>query len=161
MQFLVFSDSHGRYDLMAQAVRRLAAVRHILFLGDGLADLEHLHETFPAHTIRAVRGNMDGLVHHIPDEDYFDLFSCRVMMLHGHRHAVKGGTAAAEGHALHAGARVLLYGHTHCPENRYLSDVGLYVFNPGSIGRPYDGRSSFGLLDILPDGSVMLSHGII
>jgi diadenosine tetraphosphatase ApaH/serine/threonine PP2A family protein phosphatase len=78
---------------------------------------------------------------------------------YGHRYGVKGGTAAYEAHARAHGARVAIYGHTHIPEARYDSETGMYIFNPGSIGRPYHGRPTFGLLDILPDGSVVLSHG--
>ena len=147
---------------MVDVIRRHPEVNHILFLGDGLADVERLQALFPRHIFRCVRGNMDCFVMRAAeDESVFELFSCRVLMLHGHTRAVKGGTAAAEKRALDEGARVLLYGHTHVPECRYLSEEALYVFNPGSIGRPYHGRPSFGLMDILPNGSVMLSHGTL
>ena len=162
MQFLIFSESHGNHFPMADVIRRHPDVNTVLFLGDGLADVEHLKALFPRHIFRCVRGNMDFFVmREMEDESVFELFSCRVMMLHGHTCAVKGGTATAEKRALEAGARVLLYGHTHVPECRYLSEEALYVFNPGSIGRPYDGKPSFGLMDILPNGSVMLSHGTL
>lgn len=160
MQFLIFSDSHGNYFPMLRVISQHTDIRHVLFLGDGLADIEHLYAHFPQHEFRCVRGNMDFFaMREAEDSSLFSLYSCRVLMMHGHTRGVKGGTAAAEKDAVQAGAKVLLYGHTHDPEQHYLSEEGLYVFNPGSIGRPYSGRPSYGLMDILPDGSVMLSHG--
>ena len=160
MQFLIFSDSHGNHFSMVNVIRRHPDVQTVLFLGDGLADVERLYALFPHHTFRCVRGDMDFFIMREAEESaVFALFGCRVLMMHGHTRGVKGGTAAAEQDARNAGARVLLYGHTHVPECRYLSDKELYVFNPGSIGRPYGGKPSYGLMDILPDGSVMLSHG--
>ena len=159
MQFLIFSDSHGNYRPMAEVIRRHPEVRTVLFLGDGLADLEQLYPLFPQHTFRAVRGNMDFLAREAEDLSLFSLFSCRVLMMHGHTHGVKGGVGGALCEAKRQGARVLLYGHTHQPENRYLPEEEIYLFNPGSIGRPHDGIPRYGLLDILPNGSLMLSHG--
>lgn len=160
MQFLIFSDSHGNVFPMLRVILQHPDIRHVLFLGDGLADMEPLYTRFPQHEFRCVRGNMDSLtMREVEDSSLFSLYSCRVLMLHGHTRGVKGGTAAAAQDALQAGARVLLYGHTHIRDCRYLSADELYVFNPGSIGRPYSGRPSYGLMDILPDGSVMLSHG--
>ena len=76
------------------------------------------------------------------------------------------GTYAALVELIHAaakeaGADVLLFGHTHRPHEEYLSEEGLYLCNPGSIGRPSSGDPSFSILDILPNGSVCLSHGNI
>ena len=55
-------------------------------------------------------------------------------------------------------ADLVLYGHTHQPHLEVLptgTEVGsvllhrpMYVFNPGSIGAPYDGNFTYGLLTI-------------
>ena len=151
MELLIFSDSHGDHFKMAEIIRRHKEVSTVLFLGDGLADAERLFALFPRHTFRCVRGNMDYFVMREAEEtEYFSLYGCGVFMLHGHTRGVKGGTGAAERDALRAGARVLLYGHTHELVCRYLSDDQLYVFNPGSIGRPYHGNPTYGLMDSLP-----------
>lgn len=161
MLFLVFSDSHGNAALMRRVIASHKDIRHILFLGDGIREFSALAEEFPEHHFRAVRGNMDGfsLAARGEEEDVFELYGMRVMMAHGHRYGVKGGTAAYEAHARAHGARVAIYGHTHIPEARYDSETGLYIFNPGSISRPQNGRPTYGLLDILPNGSIVLSHG--
>ena len=161
MEFLIFSDSHGNQTNMIRTIRSHPDVRHVLFLGDGLRDLSCVRPMFPGIFFAAVRGNIDGFGDgEAEDEHIFEMYGCRVLMMHGHTRAVKAGTAAAEQFALRNGCSVLLYGHTHAPASVYRSDGGLYVFNPGSIGRPdYGKKASYGLMDILPNGSVMLSHG--
>ena len=164
MRFLIFSDSHGRDGGMLYALRLHPDVRHVLFLGDGLLDVSRVAARHPGLHIRAVRGNMDALSldTSAEDEDVFSVFGVNVMMMHGHLFGVKGGTAAAESYALRRGAHVLLYGHTHSATSHYDGETGLYTFNPGSIGHPYAGTTpSFGLLDILPNGQISLSHGSI
>lgn len=160
MQFLVLSDSHGRADRLVSVCAAHPDIAALLFLGDGLSDLSLVRARFPRLTIRAVRGNCDGLSLDTPalEEDTFDLFGHRVFMMHGHRAGVKGGDGAARSLALARGADILLYGHTHRPLACYDPDGPLYVMNPGSIGAPPDGHPSYGILDILP-GGVMLSHG--
>lgn len=163
MQFLVLSDSHGRADRLIRVAEEHPDIRAVLFLGDGLSDIAQLSARFPDLSIRAVRGNCDGLslAYHAETEDLFDLFGCRVLMFHGHTHGVKWDTLSAEAYAQKKGARVLLFGHTHEPLERYLPEKEMWMFNPGSIGHPYDGRPTYGILDILPDGGCVLSHGYL
>lgn len=162
MQFLVLSDSHGRADRLVSVCTAHPEIGTVLFLGDGLGDVALLRARLPHLTVRAVRGNCDGLALDVraPEEDAFDLFGHRVFMMHGHRAGVKGGDGAARALALARGADILLYGHTHCPTEYYDPDGPLYVMNPGSIGAPPDGRPTYGILDILP-GGVVLSHGTL
>ena len=91
------------------------------------------------------------------------------MMMHGHTHSVALGIENAIRYAAQRGADVLLYGHTHIPEERYLpagTAVGgitlekpMYVFNPGSLGNPReDGIPRFGLMQIRA-GQIAFSHG--
>ena len=157
MFFLVCSDSHGRYERLIEVARRHPDIGDMIFLGDGLSDLAPLREAFPRLRIRAVRGNCDGfslLSHATPTEDRFKLFGHSVLLLHGDRFAVKYGTADMEEYAVRNECDLLLYGHTHIPEERYVSGKGLHILNPGSIGRSSDGRIRYGLVDILPEGIV-------
>lgn len=59
-------------------------------------------------------------------------------------------------------ADLVLFGHTHIPLERYIptEDGGFYIFNPGSIGRSFDGKSSYGIINITDKG-ILLSHGLI
>lgn len=161
MQFLVFSDSHGNLSLMSRVLRKNPDVRNILFLGDGLRDVETLARLHPDRNIRAVRGNCDGLILDYPTEDIFSLYGTTVFLCHGHTLGVKGGLGSAIARAKEAGACVLLYGHTHIPHEEYLSESGLYLCNPGSIGQGRGADGSFAILDLLPNGSVSISLGRI
>ncbi len=163
MQFLVISDSHGRIDRLRAALDRTPDCKNVLFLGDGLADVAAVAPSFPDRTFRCVRGNMDAPSLDPPAEeiDFFTLYGNTVMITHGHRFGVKGGIGAAVAYAGRKGARVLLFGHTHVPEDRFLPEEGMFVCNPGSIGRPVDGVPHFGVLSLLPDGGVLFSHGTL
>ena len=155
MDIVVLSDTHGRADRVTELMRRTRC-SILLFLGDGLRDLNVVRDDV---TVRAVRGNCDFFGADIPTERIEVFGTYRIFLTHGHRYGVKHSLESAVASAANADADVLLYGHTHVPECRYRSEDGLYVFNPGSIGRPRSGKPTYGLMDILPDGSVMLSHG--
>ena len=163
MQFLVISDSHGRSDLLRAALDRTPDCKNVLFLGDGLADVAAVAPSFPDRSFRCVRGNMDAPSLDLPAEeiDFFALYGNTVMMTHGHRFGVKGGIGTAVAYAGRRGARVLLFGHTHVPEDRFLPEEGMFVCNPGSLGRPADGVPHFGVLSLLPDGGALFSHGTL
>ena len=170
MEILIFSDSHGRVEGMKQAIaRQIKRPELILHLGDGAGDLEYL-STRGIPTL-SVRGNCDlfTVEGFVPEERTLDELGHRILMVHGHRYGVKGGVGALLSHAAELGADVVLYGHTHIP-NEVCIPAGevvggvalsrpLYLFNPGSIGRNEDGEGlSFGTLS-LTKASVLLSHG--
>ena len=166
MEILVFSDTHGRADRVDELMRRTKA-SIVLFLGDGLRDLNVLRDDV---TLRSVRGNFDFIGADIPEARVEIFGTCRVFMTHGHRYGVKYGEEAAIAAALDADADVLLYGHTHRPVLRTLSAgdaIGdrvlakpLIVFCPGSLGEPYDGRPTFGTLTIRHNG-ILAAHGTL
>ena len=79
---------------------------------------------------------------------------------------VKGTLSALAAAARERGADIALFGHTHLRLERYLpperdGERPLWLFNPGSISRPREGRPSYGIIDILRDDErldVLLSH---
>lgn len=176
MEYLVLSDSHGKaarlISVLEQLTFRPAA---ILFLGDGLRDLQLIEEDarFRDIPIYAVRGNCDSFTvgcEGVPEEHVLCVGEHRILMLHGHRcgtHFGEGGLIACA----HANrADIVLYGHTHLarettvPVGTPLSDgscltAPLLLANPGSIGQPRDGSvGRFGVLTIQA-GGVLFSHG--
>ena len=158
MFFLVCSDSHGRWERLVKIAKKHPDIHDMLYLGDGISDLAHLRESCPDLRIRSVRGNCDefSLASHMtPTTDIFKLFGHGVLLVHGHQFGVKYGTGNAEEYALQNGCDLLLYGHTHIPETHYVSKSGLYVLNPGSVGRGNDGLAHYGLADIRPEGIVL------
>ncbi|MBE6597703.1 MAG: YfcE family phosphodiesterase [Ruminococcaceae bacterium] len=169
---LILSDSHGRTDRIEEAVRRAGKVDQILFLGDLTRDIEGM--SFDAPVI-SVRGNCDGFSlfgdSGIPEERRISVGEYTVLMMHGHTASVKHTTLNAIAKAQAADADVLLFGHTHIPICEYLPEgyelygarlkKPLYIFNPGSIGRPAEGRPSFGIMTVRRGGGILLSHGYL
>lgn len=154
MDILIVSDTHGRRDRLSEVLRRNGA-GVLLFLGDGLRDLEVVPEEV---TVRAVRGNCDFTGRDVPEVRVENFGTCRIFMTHGHRFGVKGSLVSATLAAVEADADILLYGHTHVPFGRILPagfEIGgrilqkpLQVFCPGSLGEPRDGVPAFGTLTL-------------
>lgn len=145
-----------------------------LFLGDGIRDLPNeIHS--PPCCFAGVRGNCDfswgsACDFSLPEELLLNFGSYTVMMTHGHLWGVKSGIERAVCHAAQRRADILLYGHTHLSEERYLpegTEIGdviltkpMWIMNPGSLGSPRDGRPSYGLIQIR-NGQILLSHGTL
>lgn len=166
MDLLVVSDTHGRCERLAQAWER-SSYAALLFLGDGLRDLDVLP---PDVTVRAVRGNCDFVGADVPVSRVEDFGSCRIFMTHGHTYGVKWGLENAISAAVAAGADVLLFGHTHQALEKTLpagETVGgtvlskpLLVLNPGSLGEPRGSTPSFATLT-LQNGAALAGFGSI
>ena len=131
------------------------------FLGDGLSDLEGLEERFGI-PIYAVRGNCDGswLSGAAPETRIVARSGHRLLLTHGHRFGAKGGVGGLIVAARAEACDIVLFGHTHLPQETYVSEYGMYLFNPGSIGHPREGAPSFGLL-MLSGKNVLFSHGTV
>jgi len=99
-----------------------------------------------------------------PAERIVSYEGVRILMLHGHTRNVKHGTETLEAYARGQGIDLVLYGHTHRAEDRYLPPENgegkpLRLFNPGSIGASYGEGPRFGYLD-LRNGQVV-SNGAV
>ncbi len=158
MRILVFSDSHGNVERMKRVVERTEADL-ILHLGDGEADFEALQADYQSRAMfLAVRGNCD-YMSDLPAERLFGFEGVRILMLHGHTRNVKHGNEELEAFAGQQQADLVLYGHTHCAEDRYYPAEGenkpFRLFNPGSIGSPGWGLPPrYGYIEIR-DGQIL------
>ncbi len=166
LKFLILSDTHGHRDRLRHLLKRHSDADGILFLGDGLAEVEAAVLEGGLPTLFSVRGNCDSLASPygcLRDEELLlTLGGHRILLLHGHTAGVKGGLGGAIALARRREATVLLFGHTHTPLATYLpaGEGGpLWIFNPGSLGRPLDGVPSYGLLTMDGHGGILLSHG--
>ena len=161
MKIQFISDVHGSPEALEAALdagRREGAER-VAFLGDALyhgprnplpADYDPARtaEVFNRwrHRILAVRGNCDSEVDQMMLEfpalaDYAWLLAegRRIFLTHGHRYDPDRLPPLSPGD-------IFVSGHTHIPLAERRGE--LFVFNPGSVGLPKDGRpSSYGILE--------------
>lgn len=145
MRVLVVSDVHGREQRLCQVLEAQPTARTVIFLGDGLRQVENVMERYPDRTFYTVPGNCDFAAAGIPvRQETFD--GKRFYFTHGHLHGVKQGLYRLDLAAREAGADVVLFGHTHVAYEEYAD--GLYLMNPGSLG--YDG--TYGYVDIVGGG---------
>ena len=163
MDFLVFSDSHGRTSGMREALSRNARVDAVFFLGDGLRDVGEVAPLTNAPWI-SVRGNCDSprLTPDACEEESLCFEGHRILLVHGHTYGVKSGLGALIARAKAGGYDIVLYGHTHEPSLTCITegDRPIYLFCPGSIGLPNAGAPCFGHLH-LDEKNVLLSHGTV
>lgn len=170
MKIVVFSDSHGRSDLVEKAMSYHADADAVFHLGDGYRDLEYVK--LPDVPVYSVKGNGEDWFSFsqddTPAELEITLENVKMLLMHGHRYGVKSGFDRAARRAAEKSADILLFGHTHGAVETYIKEdeeIGgvrtekpLYVFNPGSIGSPKFGEPSYGIITI-KDGNILLSHG--
>jgi putative phosphoesterase len=168
IKLLVISDSHGRADRVRELAARQRDAEAILFLGDGVRDLDII-DPIPSRAICAVKGNCDMFPlfsnenNEFSEERSLIFGNYHILMMHGHTRGVKGGIENALLYAYSRGADILLFGHTHIPFEKYFPagsvvdgvtlERPMYAFNPGSLG-----ESSFGYIEIRKK-DILFSHG--
>ena len=166
MTLLIVSDSHGRVDRLARLFELHKRVDALIFLGDGLSDLDRAGVKNYPFTVFLVKGNCDSGMGSISalkakDEITFNFEGVSFYALHGHTKGVKSSLVNAMYAAEEKGADVLLFGHTHEPIDTYITDgeynlsKPLHIFNPGSLA-----NYSYGLCEIR-NGEFLFSHGDI
>ena len=166
MRILVVSDTHGRRERLRDVITRQGAYDALLFLGDGIRDVDE-----GTAGLVAVRGNCDGIFlgADLPQDRMLTLDGVKIFMTHGHAYSVKSGGERLLAHAYALGADIAVFGHTHEPLERYvpvgtslpdgsLTERAMYLFNPGSLGAPREGKPTFGNIEIR-NGRALLSHG--
>ena len=170
---LIVSDSHGEVPALTAvfkwakslAVKNTGnngnkpAINAAFFLGDGAGDLEAAAaESGFILPWYKVRGNVDPyfsipdyLVLDIPESGQTGFPSRKCFLVHGNRHGVGSGTQIIAAAARDAGAEAAFFGHTHVPHCSVQN--GIFVLNPGSIGRPRsDAGPTFAVLECPPTG---------
>lgn len=151
MKVLVMSDSHSGLSFMRHAIREVRPDA-VIHLGDHYEDAEVMAEENPHIRFHQVPGNCDRcrLYKPCPETLCYSVGGVMIYMTHGHNHRVKSSLYSLLADARAAGAKIVLYGHTHIPQ-LYQEDDGLYVMNPGACGST---GGSVGLLE-LEQGSII------
>lgn len=149
MKIAVFSDTHGNTARMLRKVEELRPDA-LVHLGDYERDAEGLKQAFPDIPLYQVAGNCD-VSSVSPLDLVVDFSGVKTLLTHGHRHGVDWGRLDSLIYAAQERAcRLVLFGHTHIPENAEIG--GVRAVNPGTAGK---GRSlSFALVEIFPNGGI-------
>ncbi len=142
LKILVVSDSHGDLDALRSAVRR-ERPQAIIHLGDHASDADAIANEFAGLPVLSVRGNCDFDTPTRAETLTREIEGVRIFAAHGHRYGVKSGLLRLSYAAREAGARLALFGHTHCP---YLGEEGeMTLMNPGACG---GFRPSYGVVTL-------------
>ena len=150
-KLLILSDSHNSASAVERILHAESDANAVVFLGDGLRDLEEALTLHPKMKVYAVAGNCDfGALEPLDGLAAFD--QVVVFYTHGHMYGVKYDLDTLADAAAACGAEVALFGHTHKPIA--LQKNGVFLFNPGSCGRRYTGADTYGILT-LADGKVV------
>ena len=140
MKIGVIADTHGSVDAAKSALFLLNEHGAEIFvhLGDGIADTIDIEAENGLH-IEKIPGNND-LFFDLTEERLFDWNGVKALALHGHRQEINRylgqlgyleilGDLAWK--ARDRGAEMLLFGHTHAPED--LTINGVRILNPGAL----------------------------
>ena len=140
-KLLVLSDSHGgRTAIERVLMKESKNIDALIFLGDGLRDLELTLTLYPKLRAYSVAGNCDyGALEPTDGLAAFD--GVVIFYTHGHMYGVKYDLDTLADAASARGAEVALFGHTH---------------NPGSCGRCYTGPDTYGILTL--DGGKVTAY---
>ena len=126
-KLLILSDSHNSASAVERILHAESDANAVVFLGDGLRDLEEALTLHPKMKVYAVAGNCDfGALEPLDGLAAFD----QVVVFYTHGH---------------------MYGHTHKPIA--LQKNGVFLFNPGSCGRCYTGPNTYGVM-LLDKGKI-------
>ncbi|MGN0706854.1 MAG: metallophosphoesterase family protein [Faecalibacterium sp.] len=150
-KLLILSDSHNRQNAIERILRAEKDANALIFLGDGLRDLELALTHFPRLRAYSVAGNCDyGALEPLDGLAAFD--QVILFYTHGHMYGVKYNLDTLVEAAAARGAQLALFGHTHHALAEQRGDV--FLFNPGSCGRCYEGADTYGVL-ILDNGQIL------
>ena len=167
MKILVLSDTHAYLENARAVLARLQGkVDAVFHLGDHDDDAVALQQEFPKLPFHYVKGNNDYRVD-TPSQKLVRLGGKNLLLTHGHKQRVYWNYDTISYWAEEQGADVVLFGHTHLPYEAYIAsdseeEKSVWLFNPGSISKPREGKPSYGIIDIFVRNgkrSVLLSHG--
>ena len=150
---LVISDSHGNIAALTTVLKWAGGINldAAVFLGDGYEDLSLASARagfIPSW--HAVRGNGD-YCFSVPDDLALEISGRTLFLAHGNRHNVREGCKSISAAARNVGAEAALFGHTHIPYHATVN--GIFLLNPGSVGRPRsDAGNTFAVLECPDSG---------
>lgn len=128
MKILVFSDSHGRRDLIDKALRAHPDTDVLIHAGDGYDDV------FPSDAPVVVRvpGNCDRSAD-AQDHIIFEAEGVRFLVTHGNLQKVSYGLTKLAALCRSMNCGIAVFGHTHHAVCTMIN--GVMLLNPGTANR--------------------------
>ncbi|HHY41734.1 MAG TPA: metallophosphoesterase [Thermoanaerobacterales bacterium] len=149
MKIGVLSDTHGLKSIAEKALDNMGDIDILLHAGDLVADARHFENK--GYKVYFVAGNCDGHIFE-PTEKILEIQGKKIFLTHGHAYRVQYGYDKLFNRAKEISADIVVFGHTHVPENTYIDNI--LFFNPGSIVLPRGGGpGTYGILEII-DGQI-------
>lgn len=149
MRIVVISDSHKRSDIVEKILYAQPDASHVFFLGDNAGDIEDLQYIFPNKIFHILSGNCDYFSNY-PSSSMVSVAGKKIFFTHGHTLSVKYGVENLLKTTRQNGCDIALYGHTHIANILY--EDGIYIVNPGSCSQSRNGKESYAVIDIEPNG---------
>lgn len=144
-KLVVISDSHNDSAAIKRILRQEKGVSAVIFLGDGVKDLDLAMTEHASLRAYVVSGNCDfGAME--PPEGLAAFDGVLIFYTHGHLYGVKSGLDRLAETAKARGADVALFGHTHTPANETVD--GVLLFNPGSCSYGAMAPAGYGVLTL-------------
>lgn len=144
----MLSDSHKNISAILKAIAANEQVDYIVHLGDHASDIKDVPL---AQKVFYVKGNCD--IGDIPTHNIIMVEGYRILLTHGHLQHVKSSLLQLNFLTAEQQADIVLYGHTHVPDISYGSN-GRIMLNPGSIGAPRRGTSTYCVLNVDKDKGI-------
>lgn len=156
MKVLVISDTHGYEGDLLRILYREKQIDLLVHCGDVEGGQWKIQE-MAGCPCYFVKGNND-YFSDLPKDVEFSFGGYRVWVTHGHMYGLHGGKSRIEAAARSREVQVVLYGHTHCPEQEERD--GLLLLNPGSLTYPRQQgkQGSYMLLELDTDGKLKYQH---
>lgn len=158
MKILIISDTHKNFSALFDPVEKnIDNIDMLIFLGDGLEDLQVLQHVYPELEIHAVRGNCDYLP--AAAEKIIKAEGFNILAVHGHKYGVKNSIDILKDYADGCGCNIALYGHSHIAKIYWGNDI--LVLNPGTANSKVQRGSgaTYALLEL--EGDQILNCEII
>lgn len=144
MRYLVISDTHGYKNYLKRIVEKEEDIKNIIFLGDGINDINSFKAENPDYNIISVAGNCD-VNTAIPTKSIIEIKDYKILICHGDGYYVKMGLLPLRRACMELKVDIALFGHTH--RQYYEFYDGIYTFNPGSVMPSTNPFSCYGILD--------------
>lgn len=145
MKIIVFSDTHGRIEKCVKALEKAKDAELIVHLGDISRDVNDLRILAPQIPIEDVPGNND-FSSTVKYTRIIEAEGKKLLLTHGHNYRVSQSFELLAEEVIRNEADIGLFGHTHVPFDGY--ELGVHLFNPGSISLPAKGTSTYGIITI-------------